>query len=54
MKKIVAGVLILASVVLVSSCSLTPKKEIEDGMKLEGMMPKEDDRASDTMMEKTD
>jgi hypothetical protein len=54
MKKIIAGGLVLASVVLVSSCSLQPKKEIEDGMKLEGMMPKEDSKDVDAMMKKTD
>lgn len=54
MKKIIAGGLTLATVALVSSCSLFPKQEVEDAMKLEGMMPKEDQQAVDSMMKKTE
>lgn len=54
MKKIIAGGLTLATVALVSSCTLFPKREVEDAMKLEGMMPKEDQQAVDAMMKKTE
>lgn len=54
MKKIIAWWLTLATVALVSSCSLFPKQEVEDAMKLEGMMPKEDQQAVDAMMKKTE
>jgi thiol-disulfide isomerase/thioredoxin len=54
MKKIIAGGLTLATVALVSSCTLFPKSEVEDAMKLEGMMPKEDQKTIDAMMKKTE
>lgn len=54
MKKIIAGGLVLASVALVSSCTLFPKSEVEDAMKLEGMMPKESQQEVDAMMKETE
>ena len=54
MKKIIAGGLVLTTVALVSSCTLFPKREVEDAMKLEGMMPKEDQKTIDAMMKKTE
>lgn len=54
MKKIIAGGLVLTTVALVSSCTLFPKREVEDAMKLEGMMPKEDQQTIDAMMKKTE
>lgn len=57
MGKVALTSLILASIVVLSSCS-TPR-EREDAMILEGMMPKEDtvmqkDKPVDAMMKKDD
>lgn len=52
MKKTIMSGVILTSLILLSGCSLT--NEQEDTMKLEGMMPKEDQQAVDAMMKKTE
>lgn len=52
MKKTVVTGLILASLIVLSGCSMT--NEQEDTMKLEGMMPKEDNKTIDAMMKKTE
>lgn len=43
---------IVASIVTLSSCGLSDERE--DTMKLEGMMPKEDNKTIDAMMKKTE
>jgi thioredoxin 1 len=46
---------LLVGVMVLSSCSLlSPKTERDDAMKLEWMMPKEDNQAVDAMMKKTE
>lgn len=52
MKKTIMSGVILTSLILLSGCSLT--NEQEDTMKLEGMMPKEDNKTIDAMMKKTE
>ena len=52
MKNIIASILLVTSMVILSGCSLTWEKE--DAMKLEGMMPKEDNKTIDAMMKKTE
>ena len=52
MKKTIVTGFVLASLILLSGCSLTNEKE--DTMKLEGMMPKEDNKTIDAMMKKTE
>lgn len=52
MKKIVLTSVIVASIVTLSSCGLSDERE--DTMKLEGMMPKEDNKTIDAMMKKTE
>lgn len=52
MKKIVLTSLIVVSIFTLSSCGLSGERE--DAMKLEGMMPKEDNRTIDAMMKKTE
>lgn len=52
MKKIVLTATIITSILILSSCSFT--REREDVMKLEGMMPKEDNKTIDAMMKKTE
>ena len=52
MKKIIISGFVFTSLILLSGCSLTNEKE--DAMKLEGMMPKEDNKTIDAMMKKTE
>lgn len=52
MKKIMLTSVIVASIVTLSSCGLSDERE--DTMKLEGMMPKEDNKTIDAMMKKTE
>jgi hypothetical protein len=52
MKKIVLTSVIVASILTLSSCGLSGERE--DTMKLEGMMPKEDNKTIDAMMRKTE
>jgi thioredoxin 1 len=54
MKKTTFVLVLLMSVLVLSSCSLLPSNEKEDAMKMEGMMPKEDQQAVDAMMKKTE
>jgi hypothetical protein len=52
MKRILFTSVIIGSIVTLSSCGLSGERE--DTMKLEGMMPKEDNRTIDAMMKKTE
>lgn len=52
MKKIVLTSIIVGSIITLSSCGLSGERE--DTMKLEGMMPKEDNKTIDAMMKKTE
>jgi thiol-disulfide isomerase/thioredoxin len=52
MKKIIVPMLLVTSMIVLTGCSLTQEKE--DAMKLEGMMPKEDNKMIDAMMRKTE
>lgn len=52
MKRILFTSLIIGSIVTLSSCGLSGERE--DTMKLEGMMPKEDNKTIDAMMKKTE
>ena len=52
MKKTIVSGVVLTSLIILSGCSLTNEKE--DTMKLEGMMPKEDNKTIDAMMKKTE
>lgn len=55
MKKIIVICLCIAlAIVVFISYTWSPKREVEDAMKLEGMMPKEDQQAVDAMMKKTE
>lgn len=54
MKKLLVGSLLIISAVALSSCTIGAKKIQEDSMKLEGMMPKEDNKTIDAMMKKTE
>ena len=52
MKRILFTSVIIGSIVTLSSCGLSGERE--DTMKLEGMMPKEDNKTIDAMMKKTE
>lgn len=52
MKRILFTSVIIGSIVMLSGCGLS--REREDTMKLEGMMPKEDNKTIDAMMKKTE
>ncbi len=54
MKKILVGSLVVVVAVALSSCTFGAKKAQEDTMRLEGMMPKEDNKTIDAMMKKTE
>lgn len=54
MKKIIVICLFIALAIIIFSYTWAPKREVEDAMKLEGMMPKEDQQAVDAMMKKTE
>lgn len=56
MKKTLVSVLFILAIVLIASYSLSDRgsREQEDAMKLEGMMPKEDNATIDAMMKKTE
>ena len=52
MKRILFTSVIIGSILTLSSCGLSGERE--DTMKLEGMMPKEDNKTIDAMMKKTE
>lgn len=54
MKKITLVSAIIVSAVVLSSCSLLKGNERDDAIKLEGMMPKEDNKTIDAMMKKVE
>lgn len=55
MNKFTLGIVIVLGAILVIAATLmSGRSETEDAMKLEGMMPKEDQQAVDAMMKKTE
>lgn len=53
MKKILAGSLVVITAITLSGCTFGVKKAQEDTMRLEGMMPKEDNKTIDAMVKQT-
>lgn len=54
MRNIALVVLVLASTLILSGCNWSEKGERDDAIRLEGMMPKEDNETVNAMIKKTD